>query len=458
MQLVHKYTRRLKRKLTDSEAEAVENVFGFGVRLSAPEETHRIALQVFWEAHNEDLWLQCSCNAPHCPELTPVHNTEFNSLYFRNINRDAEHSNICPLKGHKSDGIERTESGARKKAALKKISYASLLPRDSRLAKPAEEPGEDDDEKRPLRSRKRIPRLARLLLSLIGDAQLHVLSLPFDYPAKTSKLKARLNQLQTVLDTTQFMRGHYLSEVITLKPWMTDRQIDAMMRNLEDAQWLAGRERQLWMIFTSEKVTDEAAVFSVQFKGDDHPKEYEFKPTKRFKINGEAGAGRRPPYWVIVRFERNKLTQKVECRDGYAHAMFDPSYPVPVDSELERETLRTINYTAEWVNKKKIEGFSMHVEKPVCDQEVTDPLSNEKGYVLPDFLITAQQEQHPDRIIVVETMGSTDAEYVARKAEQHHLMKQIGELITDPLNWQRESKITFDRCLFKYLLPPSYRK
>ncbi|MDT3641161.1 hypothetical protein ROM51_21645, partial [Cronobacter sakazakii] len=101
MQLVHKYTRRLKRKLTDSEAEAVENVFGFGVRLSASEEIHRIALQVFWEAHNEDLWLQCSCNAPHCPELTPVHNTEFNSLYFRNINRDAEHSNICPLKGHK---------------------------------------------------------------------------------------------------------------------------------------------------------------------------------------------------------------------------------------------------------------------------------------------------------------------------------------------------------------------
>lgn len=49
MQLVHKYTRRLKRKLTDSEAEAVENVFGFGVRLSTSEEIHRITLQVFWE-------------------------------------------------------------------------------------------------------------------------------------------------------------------------------------------------------------------------------------------------------------------------------------------------------------------------------------------------------------------------------------------------------------------------
>ncbi|EFL9197382.1 hypothetical protein ND23_004840 [Escherichia coli] len=91
----------------------------------------------------------------------------------------------------------------------------------------------------------------------------------------------------------------------------------------------------------------------------------------------------RSPYWVILSFRRAE-DGKIICREGYAHALFQKGCPVPVDSELERGTLKSLSTVSKWLLNKP-DAPTLNLEKPLFDIEVcTD---DEKGYVLPDFIV-----------------------------------------------------------------------
>lgn len=450
MLLVFRKSRYRKRELTDKEATAVGNVYRSRMTSTLPDID--LADKVFWEMHNEGLWLQCDCRAGHQnvnpPELTAVNDPDI-PIHLRNINRETDHADNCPLKGqHTEGGEERTASGARKKASLRRIDYSSLLRKEANRKQPAGTPDNNDEETRRPR-RAAVSSLARLLFTLIEDAGFNELSLPVNLDKSYPGAAERIRQLQAVLDKTTVSRGHKLSEVVSLRPWKSPEEI---MATLDKAEWLEGRERRFWMIFTTDRVTEEGAEFVLEGKGKDgNDLCFPFRPTRRLKINGEAGEGRRGHYWVIVRFERNEVSGLVECRDGYAHAIYSRNWPVPVDSELEKATLKGINECAVWL-RDKYPSINLALQKPVHEQQITDPLSDEKGYVIPDFIVKVSENGNHAHTLVIETMGYTTEEYVERKKKMHRMMNEIGRVVTDPQKWPEPAEKPFCNYLYGVII------
>jgi hypothetical protein len=74
--------------------------------------------------------------------------------------------------------------------------------------------------------------------------------------------------------------------------------------------------------------------------------------------------------------------------EGYAHALFRRTCPVPVDSGLERQTFESISTVAKWLKAKSGLLLQLTLEKPVFDIEVE--IDGEKGFVLPDFMLNAE--------------------------------------------------------------------
>ncbi|EOV8839298.1 hypothetical protein ACNY9Y_003886 [Cronobacter dublinensis] len=446
MQLVVSKSRYKKRTLSISEVAAVGKVYRS--RMTSTPEEIALAEKVFWEMHNEGLWLQCDCRTDiqHAspPELTAVNDPD-GPLYLRNIPRETEHTEHCPLKGQHTEGDEgRTASGARKTASLRRIDYSSLL-RKAAVRKPPAGGAVDNDEERRSTRRAPVSSLARLLFTLIEDAGFNELSLPVNLDRPYPGAAERIRQLQAVLDTTVVSRGHMLSEVVSLKPWKSP---EGLMANLDRAEWLEGRERWFWMIFTTDRVTEEGAEFVLEGKGKDgNDLFFSFRPTRRLKINGESGEGRRGHYWVIVRFERNEISGQVECRDGYAHAVYSRNWPVPVDSELEKITLSGINECTKWLRKDSPDK-TIVLLKPVHELLSTDPVSGEKGYVIPDFMLTVSEAGKPIRTLIVETMGYSTEEYIERKKRIHRMMQELGRVITDPFKWPALTDKPFCNYLF----------
>lgn len=100
---------------------------------------------------------------------------------------------------------------------------------------------------------------------------------------------------------------------------------------------------------------------------------------------------------------------------------------------------------AGWVAKKP-DAPALSLEKPLFDLEVT--LNGEKGFVLPDFIVTASKPGGKHHTVVIETMGYTDDDYCERKAEQHKGIRELGLLQTDPPRWPQELDKTFSRHVF----------
>lgn len=121
---------------------------------------------------------------------------------------------------------------------------------------------------------------------------------------------------------------------------------------------------------------------------------------------------------------------RIICSEGYAHALYQLTCPVPVDSKLERNTLTALLNVASWL-KSRYAGIKSG--KALFDTEVY--VNGEKKYVLPDFIVTARAPDGKTARVVIETMEYEDSDYCARKSGQHTGMKQIGVLHTDPPKW-----------------------
>lgn len=435
----------ISRSLTNEEQTAIFESYNHRAQGG---QSQNLADKILHEMRNNKLWLACDCKEKPFPLLAVSYRSDTHKQFLRNFG--TVHAENCPLRWHKKEEGDQTSNGARKSAGAKKAEYKSILPLDQKATPKVKQPSKSDQSDDKLR-RQKLPSLARLLLSILEDSGLDRLPLPL--PEQKPKLKTHLSRVQSVLDNKEFMDKRKLSEIILLIPWLSESELESTMQRIENATWPANRERTFWIIFTSDKVTEDESCYSSVF-GKDHF----YRPTRRFAINGEKGVGQRPPYWVIVRFVRDQLTEKVVCRDGYAHAMHSTSYPIPVDSNLERKTLNAINETTKWITSNAEypkQNFSLH--KPLFDLEVNDG-ENGKGYVIPDFIIDIVRPEQPKRSVVIETMGYTSEDYSERKKVQHAAMEQLGEVVMDPPNWPYEPKLEFKKRLYRFLLPVENRK
>lgn len=409
---------RLFRELSSEEATAVGK---FYVRrhVTSPAEK-QLAEVVLRSMRDHDLWLSCGCRAT--AEDRPLDTAGYRegTLYLRNFS--GEHSSDCPLYRSKRGDDSAGQGGGRRTAGAVRIDFRSFLPRDDNGAR-ITGPTKTDSHGKDKTSRRRIPALARLLLTLIEAAGLNRIEPVYPQPGQT-KTQA-LNAVKLVTEMEHFAQGRPLSEIVFFDPWLKQERLDVRMRELEGEgkAWPAGRARTFYQILFSEQVTQDEVVFKSKFG------ETIFRPEKRVSINGEVD-GHREKYWVILMYRRNDAGTVV-CRDAYAHALFDYACPVPVDSNLERETINSIMTGGKWLQSS---GYELSLNKPLFD--ITVDLDGEKRFVLPDFLLTVK---HPGRgrtsELVIETMGYTDDDYVERKANQHKGMSTLGLLLKDPPHW-----------------------
>ena len=431
---------RLIRSLSEAEESAVRKICGLREAGSVAEKA--LALDVLTEMRRTDAWLACSCVTGDAPSMNSANlRSDTGTLYLQSFS--TPHDAGCPMFRELKEDEDTTRSGTRKTAGSRPISYQSFLPRDengARLQAAAHRPDEGDDRMR----RKRRPRLARLLLTIIEDAGLNVIERLAPFPS--SPAREAIDRLATVTRNNEFTRGRLLSEIIRFRPLMTQDEQQRLMLALEntDLPWPAGRARHFYQIFMSGEVTRERASF--RFRDE----EVVFTPEKGLKINGESQDGLRPPYWVILEFRRS-AEGSIVCSDGYAHALYARSCPVPVDSGLERKTLESLARCAEWLSKKKGAPVScLSLKKPLFDYSVT--VDGEEGWVLPDFVLEATTADGENRTFIIETMGYQDEDYIERKSRQHRGMRMLGELQTDPPRWPEETDKSLEKQMYGKLL------
>lgn len=440
MKLIKKKAPRggLRRWLSDEEETAVKVFFGHTKGFNSAQQI--LAAKVIADMREFDVWLHCSCIPDDSPALNSAKlRHESRKLYLSGFGHP--HATSCPMFREFKEDDDATRSGTRKTAGSKPLNYRDFLPNDESGAT-VSAPGKRENPNEDRTRRKRRPRLARLLLTLIADAGLNRLSQLSPLPSKPPK--ELIEALASVTRKQEFIRGRRLSEIVNFQPAMSEQGQEKLMRELErtDANWPARKARVFYQIFMSETVSRDEVEFS--WKGGSRV----FVPERGVSINGEAQEGIRPPYWVILAFKRNAEGQVI-CSEGYAHALFRRTCPVPVDSGLERQTLESLSTVAKWL-KAKSDLLRLTLEKPVFDIEVE--IDGEKGFVLPDFMLNAEIPGHPSHQIVIETMGYTDNEYCERKSEQHKGMSTLGTLQKDPPRWPLELNKPFANHLFGVLV------
>jgi len=127
--------------------------------------------------------------------------------------------------------------------------------------------------------------------------------------------------------------------------------------------------------------------------------------------------------------------------------------PIPVDSEKERVTLRTIRNAAKYVSEKSAHPPVVSLVKPLFTE--TTEIEGNKVEVHPDFLLRLRADESDKEIpLIIETVGYDSEEYVARKSGTHRAMKTLGTRLTDPHGFPAKSEVTFYSHLLSRFFNP----
>ncbi len=192
-------------------------------------------------------------------------------------------------------------------------------------------------------------------------------------------------------------------------------------------------------------VSREEVSFSVRGKTFTHT------PETRVTINGENSynAGSRGPYWTILEYRRDG-EGLVYCHDGYAHAALSLDNPVPVDSNLEKLTFKTIINACEFASRKTNHPEALSLSKPLFTMKALKDGSEE--IIHPDFILNvAPAGKKTVNTLIIETMGYDSGDYIERKANTHNWMREVGTLLTDPPDWPEPTQTTFNSVLLKHI-------
>lgn len=430
------------RTLTTDERSAVINVFGGGKQSTAKEK--KIAADILLEMDKRELLIACDCITG---DLRP-YNSEVEKTFIRHLKTSARHDKGCPLYHVKKPGKHAGGDDGRngRIAPLVPAGPDDLFTRKTTPGQVGSG-GAEEGRRRRIKL-KPVPALGRVLMTILEGADINKTSV---LPMTASPgLTASLQAVTHFLDSWPCSNGLPASQFITTKPWQTDHDRKLILNTLKNSEHSWGKNREFCtvLIGLASKVTQTDVTFMV--RGTAYP----FSPLGRIKIFGEGllNAGTREPYWVILRFRQDEYGE-VYCAEGYAHAAFAMNLPIPVDSEKERITLRTIRKAAKYVADNSDHPPVISLVKPLFT-EATET-DGKKEDVHPDFMLTLTPEESGKEIpLVIETMGYDSEEYVARKRGTHKAMKTLGTLLTDPNGFPEASETTFYSRLLSWFFNP----
>lgn len=387
MLLVTKNTNRIIRGLSALERQAVIDVHANTKQ--ATEEQHQIALKVVSFAKSAGAWLQCDCRTGLEPSFLFPRQTESGSVTLVRPRppRQQGHAAQCPFFLPDSEHSDKDPTGTQSEPL---DDFCLLKNETNTTSPPTSSPGGISQTVRNL------PKLTRMLFSLIEGAGLNILSdqFQFDYLKAIYKYSTSLPMwknspifLSDVLSTV-VLPGHLFSLTNRLK--------------LEKRFAAHNKRVQGYAVGIADRFTENSIIL---------PCGYEIKVVGSIAAPSRVPSG---PYWFMILVgSRTATSNYFENLRATVWPAYSEKLPVPVDSDPERHTLKElISWRLYWQDK----GEAYIVIKPL------DLTTN----VRPDFLV---QDSESGNRIVIETMGSEDESYLQRKSSMHELMSQIGPVI-----------------------------
>ncbi|MGK7913050.1 MAG: hypothetical protein AB4050_16470, partial [Synechococcus sp.] len=411
------------------------------------------------------LWLACECQTDgrqaditslpsHSPILCPVQLDDWGRRYsFRRIRQTNPHHPSCIFHSPKrladqfsfeqvlceecdsgaahsdSSDAERAPRSASMQPLSQRASFAIDLsePRDVTLAISSNSStAELGLHHSRLTSR---PKLARMLFTLLEEAQLHIIR-----PGWWRQHSLGWQQLRKLERT----RRHIVNR-IPLKHYLTT-QPGAIARGCRQLEVLAHNGANEWpphvkpqAFFVGIAIAADLQRRIVRPLGQLDPLTVEDELTCFVPPGGQASG----PFWVFVHVGESRVNPGDYClRQAYVHPVFSTELLVPVDSHAERQTLDLLLTAQRLLHAQ---GYGIVIAKPLHDfcTGAGEPYR-------PDFVLYPHQRGvglQPGDCIVVETMGFTDPDYAERKSKTHQRMRELGEVLA----WDMHGEISDGR-------------
>ncbi|WP_312774538.1 hypothetical protein [Atlantibacter hermannii] len=448
MDLVWKKNPRgqFERKLNLAEKEALLHVFTNGRKPAQAD--LRIANKILEEMDRQELWIKCDCVDSN-PEVEGPFNCEVNAIKLRHVKSTRPHDDLCPLYRLKKDKDADITVSEGKTSPLNPVGGDDWLPDKKKEARITPQDGVVIPRKRRRNTLKPVPALGRKLLTLIQAAGLNQMELVPEY--QSPGLTGAINRVKAVLEEFTMSNGTPLSKLFCCEPWLTIDRIDETLSRIEKAQDIDNHEKEpcVYIIGIATGARQEGIEFRVRGKTFTH------RPEARVRINGENSynVGSRAPYWAILEYRRGR-DAKVYCHEGYAHAAYALDNPMPVDSNKERETLKTIINASSYAGRQLNHPEAISLSKPLfTTKTIRDGIEE---IIHPDFILNvAPAGENPVVTFIIETMGYESEDYIERKRKTHRWMEQEGVLLTDPPGWPEASEKTFNSFLLRHIFRAS---
>ncbi|KVN02941.1 hypothetical protein [Burkholderia diffusa] len=401
----------LTRELDAHEAAAVRRFCGKGQSAQAGDSD--VVAAILAEMHDGrhvKQWLECDCqvNGVAQPRLTARVRDE-GPRHFVRMNRQGKH--LCALAAFRSspepDDDQDDEAPPGKHHPLKPVDDALDYLDDLHdwVSRPNGGGGKAGG---PREAGRRLPRLGRIMHTLLDDAGFAVLA------AAAQDTRRSWDRLIDYALDEAMSETLSLGQFLYTKPWLSTAD---KMDEIDALPWPEGKARSALLLFVADEIRDGAAI-KFTSRG-----ECIVRPEKRIRIGGRDWRMVQPPYWVLAVVDRDRNDQ-ARFREAFAQHAYSHRQPAPLDSRFERATQDCLIQVVDWVRRR---GVDVTVTKPLFDREVR---YKDGGSLRcrPDFEVTFSSGARPHRI-VIETMGTDEVGYLERKVRMHDIMRRRGILL-----------------------------
>lgn len=368
------------------------------------EETGVVLIQ---QARIGERWIACDCLGTDAapPLMTPAYLSEAETFYLRRLtgNGRPEHRLDCPFFHEQTAPGHITKRDPSHPVDRPDGYFSVLHSAPVRLSQQPEDSGGGRER------HAYIPRLARLLWRLLDLSGRNRAELPDD---SKHSIASEFAAIQNVAERIEVAPRIELGRTLwTHGAAFQNRRVYAGLRALAPT-WPRGHAPQAFLLLFAHEVHGHA----VHASGCD-PIEVA-TPVQHPSVHGTAIAG---PYLVLIVIGELPQAKGYAPLRAYAQPVYSGQRFVPVDSDLERSTLRDLLRIQHRLDER---GFDSTVVKPLFD--IQTPIGNCR----PDFIVEAcSRVTGESRAAVVESMGFDVEAYHAAKAITHPRMAHIAPVI-----------------------------
>lgn len=363
---------------------------------AAPSATDREqAANLLDKLADQNAWLACACqdsSLAKSPILYPQKTRTGSRTLVRNYDR-ASHTEVCPFYRL------RTESGDIPSHSVRKPMSGAFGVLTN--ATDGTDTTENSPDERTYAGAVGTPKLARILFTILEKAGLNVVSR--DGPLG---ITPQYNVLRDALKTFSFDTGKQKNVSDYTETRVDEASFRSLARKLtHSTTWPPPLKPQGFLIGIVRELDGRRLICG---KGSDLP-----EVRGRVVRPGENTPG---PYLVIVLVGRLNNESDFSPLRAFVHPVMSASLLIPVDSNLERETLKIL------LDRQRLQkdNYPFKLVKPLIDLRVGEP----ETAVRPDFILDYGVHK-----VVVETMGYSDPDYLQRKERTHATMAVIGPVI-----------------------------